>query len=235
MLRFRRDDVATTSSASTGTGHRRRGPVRPPRNALRRFTPVRHHDTSMASFRPALTEAPAAHDQAALGTARSIPGPRARSIPGPRPCLFDVGFPLSGLQDRTHTSDLCPAHPLSCLTALPPSRSSRPSYLAAGPGRPRQVRNRHDAGPRQRRSLPVRGPDRDRSAREVARLRGDGARAGDLVRPARQRHRPHHHHPDPPLAQGPRQGPDYRNKLVHDRPTPYPRRTQGADGRLVST
>ena len=30
----------------------------------------------------------------------------ARSIPGPRPCLFDVGFPLSGLQDRTHTSDL---------------------------------------------------------------------------------------------------------------------------------
>ena len=52
----------------------------------------------MASFRPALTEAPATHNQAALGT--------ARSIPGPRPCLFDVGFPLSGLQDRTHTSDL---------------------------------------------------------------------------------------------------------------------------------
>jgi hypothetical protein len=24
----------------------------------------------------------------------------------PRPCLFDAGFPLSGLQDRTHTSDL---------------------------------------------------------------------------------------------------------------------------------
>ena len=24
----------------------------------------------------------------------------------PRPCLFSVGFPLSGLQDRTHTSDL---------------------------------------------------------------------------------------------------------------------------------
>jgi len=74
MLRFRRDRVATTPSASTGTGHRRRGPARPPRNALRRFTFVRHHDTSMASSRPVLTEAPAAHNQAALGTARSIPG-----------------------------------------------------------------------------------------------------------------------------------------------------------------
>ncbi len=26
--------------------------------------------------------------------------------PGPRPCLIDVGFPLSGSQDRTSTSDL---------------------------------------------------------------------------------------------------------------------------------
>ena len=25
---------------------------------------------------------------------------------GPRPCLIDVGFPLSGPQDRTSTSDL---------------------------------------------------------------------------------------------------------------------------------
>ncbi len=74
MLRFRRDDVATTPSASTGIGHRRRGPARPPRNALRRFTLVRHHNTPMASSRPALTETPAAHNQAALGTARSIPG-----------------------------------------------------------------------------------------------------------------------------------------------------------------
>jgi hypothetical protein len=74
MLRFRRDDVATTPSATTGIGHRRRGPARPPRNALRRFTLVRHHNTPMASSRPALTEAPAAHNQAALETARSIPG-----------------------------------------------------------------------------------------------------------------------------------------------------------------
>ena len=74
MLRFRRDDVATTPSVLTGIGHRRRGLARPPRNALRRFTLVRHHDTPMASSRPALTEAPAAHTQAALETARSLPG-----------------------------------------------------------------------------------------------------------------------------------------------------------------
>src|ERR1035438_5222277 len=72
-LRFRRDGVATTPSGSTGIGHRRRWPARPPRNALRRFTFVRDHDAPMASFSPALTEAPAAHNQAALGTARSIP------------------------------------------------------------------------------------------------------------------------------------------------------------------
>ena len=50
----------------------------------------------MASFRPALTEAPqrqSAHWDRPVNS-------------GPRPCLFDVGFPLSGLQDRTHTSDL---------------------------------------------------------------------------------------------------------------------------------
>jgi hypothetical protein len=86
MLRFRRDRVATTPSASTGIGHRRRGPARPPRNALRRFTPVRHHDTPMASSRPALTEAPAAHNKAALGTARSIPGRALASSMLDSPC-----------------------------------------------------------------------------------------------------------------------------------------------------
>ena len=86
MLRFRRDDVATTPSASTGIGHRRRGPARPPRNALRRFTLVRHHNTPMASSRPALTEAPAAHNQAALGTARSIPGRALASSMLDSPC-----------------------------------------------------------------------------------------------------------------------------------------------------
>src|SRR5450755_2551717 len=63
-----------------------RGQLVQPRNALRRFTFVRHHDASRASFRPVLTEAPAAQP-AALGTARPIPG---------RALAFDVGFPLSG-------------------------------------------------------------------------------------------------------------------------------------------
>jgi hypothetical protein len=61
-LRFRRDRVATTPSASTGIGHRRCGTARPPRNALRRFTFVRHHDTPMASSRPAGGEVSARRD-----------------------------------------------------------------------------------------------------------------------------------------------------------------------------
>jgi hypothetical protein len=67
-----------------------------PRNALRRFTFVRHHDTPMASFRPALTEIPQ----------RNQPHWDRPVNSGPRPCLFDVGFPLSGSRDRTSTSDL---------------------------------------------------------------------------------------------------------------------------------
>ncbi len=50
----------------------------------------------MASFRPALTETPQ----------RKQPHWGRPVNSGPRPCLFDVGFPLSGLQVRTHTSDL---------------------------------------------------------------------------------------------------------------------------------
>ena len=96
MLRFRRDRAANTPSVSTGIGHRRCEPARPPRNALRRFTFVRHHDAPMASFRPALTET----------RQRNRPSTGRPVNSGPRPCLFDVGFPLSGLQDRTYTSDL---------------------------------------------------------------------------------------------------------------------------------
>ena len=95
-LRLRHHRVATTPSGTTGTRHRRCGTARPPRNALRRFTLVRHHDTPMASFRPALAETPQ----------RNQPHWNRPVNSGPRPCLFDVGFPLSGLQDRTHTSDL---------------------------------------------------------------------------------------------------------------------------------
>jgi hypothetical protein len=58
MLRSRRDRVATTPSTTTGIGHRCCGSARPPRDALRRFTLVRHHDAPMASFRPALAEVP---------------------------------------------------------------------------------------------------------------------------------------------------------------------------------
>ena len=50
----------------------------------------------MASSRPALTEAPQ----------RNQPHWGRPVNSGPRPCLFSVGFPLSGLQDRTYTSDL---------------------------------------------------------------------------------------------------------------------------------
>jgi hypothetical protein len=82
--------------APTGTGHRHRRPARPPKDALRRFTLVRHHRAPTASFRPALTEA----------RQRNQP-PADRPVhSGPRPCLIDVGFPLSGPQDRTSTSDL---------------------------------------------------------------------------------------------------------------------------------
>ena len=95
-LRFRRDRVATTPSASTGTGHRRCGTARPPRNALRHFTFVRHHDAPMASSRPALTEIPQ----------RNQPHWDRPVNSGPRPCLVSVGFPLSGSRDRTSTSDL---------------------------------------------------------------------------------------------------------------------------------
>ena len=72
----------------------------------------------MASSRHALTEAP-----------QRITKPHwSRPVnSGPRPCLFDVGFPLSGLQDRTSTSDLSivPAHPRRlALRARPPRRRS---------------------------------------------------------------------------------------------------------------
>src|SRR6266511_5437428 len=82
--------------APTGTGHRCHGPARPPKTALRRFTLVRNHNAPTASSRHALTE-PRRHDQ---------PPANHPVNSGPRPCLISVGFPLSGLQDRTLTSGL---------------------------------------------------------------------------------------------------------------------------------
>ena len=90
-------------------------PARPPRNALRRFTFVRHHDAPMASSRPALTEAPQ----------RNQPHWDRPVNSGPRPCLFGVGFPLSGPQDRTshlRSQRPCPAHPGLALRARPSRR-----------------------------------------------------------------------------------------------------------------
>ena len=79
-----------------GSGIAAAGRLTLPKDALRRFTFVRNHDASMASFRPALTEA-----------RQPSQPPASRPVnSGPRPCLFDVGFPLSGPQVRTSTSDL---------------------------------------------------------------------------------------------------------------------------------
>ena len=96
-LRFRADRVANTPPGpTTETGLRCRRPACPPDDALRRFTCVRNHHASTASSRPALTEA-----------RQPIRAPANRPVDsGPRPCLIDVGFPLSGPQDRTSTSDL---------------------------------------------------------------------------------------------------------------------------------
>jgi len=73
------------------------GQLTHPRNALRRFTLVRNHNAPMASFRHALTEAP---------QRQSRPHWDRPVNSEPRPCLFSVGFPLSGPQVRTSTSDL---------------------------------------------------------------------------------------------------------------------------------
>jgi hypothetical protein len=87
-----------------------------PRNALRRFTLVRNHNAPMASFRHALTEAPQ----------RTQPHWNRPVNSEPRPCLFDVGFPLSGPQVRTSTSDL-KRHALHTRFGLRPQlRRARP-------------------------------------------------------------------------------------------------------------
>jgi Protein of unknown function (DUF1003) len=59
------------------------GQLSHPRNALWRFTLVRNHNASMASFRPPLTEARQHNQPSASRPVNS----------GPRPCLLDVGFP----------------------------------------------------------------------------------------------------------------------------------------------
>jgi hypothetical protein len=75
-----------------------RGQLAHPRNALRRFTFVRHHDASRASFRHALTGA-------GRQAGRDQPPSSHPVNSGPRPCLR-CWIPPNGLQVRTHTSDL---------------------------------------------------------------------------------------------------------------------------------
>jgi hypothetical protein len=81
----------------------------------------------MASFRPALTETP-----------QRITKPHwDRPVnSGPRPCLFSVGFPLSGLQDRTSTSALNVRaqhtrsfYELAAIVAGQPQRDPQPESL----------------------------------------------------------------------------------------------------------
>ena len=75
-----------------------RGQLAQPRNALRRFTFVRHHDAPRASFRPALTEASRRPRYPRPSSGRPVNS-------GPRPCLR-CWIPPIGLQVRTYTSDL---------------------------------------------------------------------------------------------------------------------------------
>ena len=104
-----------------------RGQLTHPRNALRRFTFVRHHDASRsrAPFRHALTGAgrQAGRDQPPSGHPVN---------PGPRPCLR-CWIPPNGLQVRTHTSDL------NVRARHTPARST--NSLRSSPGNPGAIPN----------------------------------------------------------------------------------------------
>ena len=105
MLRFRRDRAANTPSVSTGIGHRRCEPARPPRNALRRFTFVRHHDALWP-----LSDPPSRKPANATGhrqAARSIPGRALASSMLDSPCQGSrTGLtpPISTSVPSTHGS-----------------------------------------------------------------------------------------------------------------------------------
>ena len=124
-LRYRRDGVATTPS---GNDRNRASPLRdgsPTESALRRFTLVRHHDTPMASFRPALTEAPAAHNQPHWG-----PPGQFRAAPLPLQCWIPpVRAP--GQDFHLRSQHPCQAHPNSAAA----TRRLRSTLAAALPCR----------------------------------------------------------------------------------------------------
>jgi hypothetical protein len=109
-LRFRRDRVATTPSARQVQGIAAAGQLAQPRNALRRFTLVRDHSASIASFRPALTEA-----RPAKPTASRPPG-QFRAAPLPLRCWIPpVRAP--GQDSHLRSQRPCPAHPAARLAA----------------------------------------------------------------------------------------------------------------------
>ena len=157
------------------------GQLTHPRNALRRFTLVRHHNAPMASFRHALTEAP---------QRQSKPHWNRPVNSEPRPCLFSVGFPLSGPQVRTSTSDLIrhalrtsPLRPTGSASNL--TRQHKPNQLPAPHTEGRTepdgtiTDDRHRAAARR-----VAGAD----PRSPSRLHQLGAVPGQRAAARRQRH-----------------------------------------------
>jgi hypothetical protein len=120
-LRFRGDPVANTPAAPTGIGLRCHEPAHPASGRLTalhlRSRPPRTY--GFLQTRPHGSPPTPNH---------SADRPPVNS--GPCPCLIDVGFPLSGPQDRTSTSDLKrhawhtrPVLTDSILTATGPLRS----------------------------------------------------------------------------------------------------------------
>ena len=152
--------------APTGTGHRCHGPTRPPKTALRRFTLVRDHNAPTASSRHALTE-PRRHNQP----------PANRPVnSGPRPCLISVGFPLSGLQDRTLTSGL---------NAMPGTPAPPTAPLRNGSAAPDQLSNERQETRRRVGPLQASAPGPVQAAATTVRRLSQAHRRGADASPPR--------------------------------------------------
>jgi hypothetical protein len=116
-LRFRGDHVANTPPAPTGTGHRRRRPAHPPKGRLTALHSRSPPPRIYGFFQTRPHGSPPANQPPADRPVNSEP----------RPCLIDVGFPLSGPQYRTHTSDL---------NVMPGTPALRPTGSAPQPRYP---------------------------------------------------------------------------------------------------
>src|SRR5450755_1639902 len=134
-LRFRRDRAATTPP---GVDRNRASPLRdssPPEERLTalHFRSPPRHTYGLFQTRP-------------HGSPRSASPSRTGDRPvnsGPRPCLFSVGFPLSGLQDRTSTSDLN----IRTQHTRPPRYARRPSRRQPRHALRRAIRQHPDQQP----------------------------------------------------------------------------------------